>query len=47
MINKKEFGKYKSDVKRIRNIAVDMQKYVMEHELKINRELATSVDLKL
>ena len=31
MINKKEFEKYKSDIKRIKDIMTDMQKYVTEH----------------
>ena len=31
MLNKKEFEKYKGDIKKIKAIMTDMQKYVTEH----------------
>ena len=47
MLNKKEFERYKSDIRKIKAIMTDMQKYVTEHQLAIKRDLVTNTQLKL
>ena len=45
MLNKKDFEKYKNDVKKIKGIMVDLQKYVLDHDLKIKKDLVTETDM--
>jgi len=47
MLNKKDFEKYKNDVKKIKGIMADMQKYILDHDLKIKKELVTEIDMQV
>jgi hypothetical protein len=47
MLNKKDFEKYKNDIKKIKAIVADMQKYVTDHQLIINKELVKEQQLLL
>ena len=47
MINKKDFEKYRNDIKKIKDIISDMQKYVTQHQLSIKKDLVTEKQLKI